>query len=108
MEKGHSLMETNSMHSTIEYAQRCVPVYIMRDWLNVFLMARSNRNKNKRSSSFIVKELKFDEFVELKVLSQVLIKNKKCDSEGQNAEWLRIITQANTKNLMSIPEVVED
>lgn len=92
MEKGHSHMEVDSMHSAIEYAQKNVPVYIMRDWLNIFLMARSNRKyyKSKRSSGYVVKEIQYNEFLDLKALSQLLIKNRNCDSEGQKVDWLRI------------------
>jgi hypothetical protein len=32
-------MEVDSMHSAIEYAQKYVPVFIMRDWMNIFKMA---------------------------------------------------------------------
>ncbi|XP_074026750.1 uncharacterized protein [Leptinotarsa decemlineata] len=49
LESGHSYMEADSMHSAIEHAKKFVPVYIINDCLNIFRLARSERNKNKRA-----------------------------------------------------------
>lgn len=43
MEKGHSYMECDSMHSSIESAKRHVSVFSINDWINIFLTARSCR-----------------------------------------------------------------
>jgi hypothetical protein len=32
-------MEVDSMHSAIEYAEKHVPVFIMRNWMNIFKTA---------------------------------------------------------------------
>jgi hypothetical protein len=61
LEKGHTHMEVDSMHSAIEYAQKHVPVFIMRDWMKLFKMARSNSNKNKNADKYACQELKFDD-----------------------------------------------
>jgi hypothetical protein len=63
LEKGHTHMELDSMHSTTEYAQKHVLVVIMRDWMDIFKMARSNRNKNMK---YACQELKFDDLKNLK------------------------------------------
>jgi hypothetical protein len=54
-------MEVDSMHSAIEYVQKHVLVVIMRDWMNTFKMAKSNRNKNKNADKYACQELKFDD-----------------------------------------------
>ena len=40
LQRGHSQMEVDSMHSAIELAKRNVAVYTMIDWLNIFRSAR--------------------------------------------------------------------
>jgi hypothetical protein len=45
-------MEVDSMQSAIGCAQKHVPVFIMRDWMNIFKMERSNRNKNKNADKY--------------------------------------------------------
>ncbi|KAJ8869494.1 hypothetical protein PR048_028485 [Dryococelus australis] len=47
MEKGHSEMGVDSMHSAIEYAQRDIFIYCLSQWLTVFALARPNHNRNK-------------------------------------------------------------
>ncbi|CAI6368821.1 unnamed protein product [Macrosiphum euphorbiae] len=47
MESGHSYMEVDSMHSTIESAKKNVLVYTMQDWLTICRLARSNRHNKK-------------------------------------------------------------
>jgi len=55
MESGHSTMEVDSMHSAIENAKRNVPIYTVQDWLTIFQVARSTRNKNKSKPPYEVK-----------------------------------------------------
>jgi hypothetical protein len=82
-------MEVDSMHSAIEYAQKHVLVVIMRDWMNILKMARSNRNKNKNADKYACRELKFD-FKNLKKLSAYLIQNRTRDSMNYKVQWLKI------------------
>lgn len=46
MESGHSEMECDSMHSTIEKAAKNVKIQVPRDWHNVILMARQRQPYN--------------------------------------------------------------
>lgn len=85
MEKGHSKLEADSMHSAIEYAQKNVSIFSMRDWLTVFAMARSNR-KHKNKKSYIVKESTFNDFIDLKSLTTETIQNRIKDSKGDIAK----------------------
>jgi hypothetical protein len=59
MESVYSMMEVDSMHSAIENAKRNVPIYTVQDWLTIFQVARSSRNKNKSKPPYEVKEMHF-------------------------------------------------
>ncbi|CAG5053635.1 unnamed protein product [Parnassius apollo] len=41
LESGHSYMEADSMHSSIEYAKKHRVVYCLSDWINIYKDARS-------------------------------------------------------------------
>lgn len=90
LEKGHSYMEVDSMHSAIERAKKNVAIYTMNDLLNIFKLARSKRLKNKRSGPYKVTELRHGDFFDLKGLSNSLIKNKTKDDDGNQVNWLHI------------------
>jgi hypothetical protein len=90
LEKGHTHMEVDSMHSAIEYAQKHVLVVITRDWMNIFKMARSNRNRNTNADNYACRESKFDDFRNLKTLSAYLIQNRTRDSMNRKVQWLKI------------------
>lgn len=90
LEKGHSYMEADSMHSAIERAKKHVSIYTMNDLLNIFKLARSNRLRNKRSGPYKVKELQFGDFFDLKSLGNALITNKSKDDKGNQVQWLKI------------------
>lgn len=90
MEKGHSYMEVDSMHSAIETARKNVKIYTMNDWLNVFRLARSRRGKNKTSGKYIVKELLHSDMINLKDVAGNVIKNRTIDNEGQRVNWLKV------------------
>lgn len=89
MESGHSYMEVDSMHSTIESAKKHVPVYTMHDWLNICRLARSQRN-NKKCSGYSVHELLYTDIIDLKSLAGILIKNRTTDNYGAQVSWLKI------------------
>lgn len=96
MEKGHSKMEVDCMHSAIEHAEKNITITSMRQWLTVFSMARSNRNrhkiKNKKpmKEAYRVKELKYSDFKDLKALGAIMIKNRTQDIEKKTVQWLKI------------------
>jgi len=90
MESGHSMMEVDSMHSAIENAKRNVPIYAVQDWLTIFQVARSTRNRNKSKPPYEVKEMQYKEFMNLQKLSSLLIKNKKVDTDGNIMTWLKV------------------
>lgn len=90
MESRHSYMEVDSMHTAIESAKKFVNVYCVNDWITIFKTARSHRNKNKRSDPYIVKELKFNDFVDLKSLADKIIKNETHNKDKEKVSWLHI------------------
>lgn len=92
MESGHSYLEVDSMHSAIEVAKENVSVYSVNDWINIMVIARSNRRKrkNKKSDPYIVEELKFSDIVDLKSLGENLIKNRTLDDKGEKVQWFKI------------------
>lgn len=89
LEPGHSMMECDSMHSTIEAQKKHIPVYLMNDWLNIFRMARSTRTK-KSNKPYSVTELKFNDFLDLSALSMTIIRNKRRDTEGNIVNWMKV------------------
>lgn len=104
LESGHSYMEADSMHSAIEHAKKYIPVYTIQDWLNIFRIARSKRNRNRQSEPYHVRELKFNEFYDLKALSELLIKNRSKDIEGNTVNWLLIKSLRYSKKHADIIE----
>lgn len=90
MEKGHSYMEVDSMHSAIESAKKHVSVYSMQDWLNIFHIARSNRLRNKMCKPYNIKQLKYSDFIDFKKLAKDMIKNRYKDETGAKVNWLKI------------------
>lgn len=90
LESGHSYMEVDSMHSAIEKEKKYQPVYVVNDWLSIFKKARSRRNRNKTYGPYITKELKFNEFLDLKDLSKNLLKNKLFDCDNERVNWLKV------------------
>jgi hypothetical protein len=62
----------------------------MRDWMNIFKTARSNRNKNYNADKYACQKLKFDDFKNLKKLSAYQIQNRACDSMNCKVQWLKI------------------
>ncbi|CAG9772257.1 unnamed protein product [Ceutorhynchus assimilis] len=87
MESGHSYMEVDSMHSSIEKAKKHVPVYTIHDWMNIFRMARSSRSNKK---PYHVKELKFNDFLDLDKFEKLIMKNKLKNTLGEKVNWLKV------------------
>lgn len=90
LEKGHSYMEVDSMHSAIESARKNVAIFTMNDLLNVFRLARSKRLRNKKSQPYQCKELRFTDFLDLKSLASSFLKNRLKDEDGNKVSWMKI------------------
>lgn len=75
------------MHSAIDKAKKNSTLFLMSDWKNIFLNARSKTPNRKPYKPF---ELKFNDFYDLHSLSAKLIKNKNIDDKGDKVNWLKI------------------
>lgn len=93
-------MEVDSMHSAIEKAKKNCEIYTMNDLLNVFKLARSKRVKNKRSAPYSIEELRFSDFLDLKSLASVFLKNRNKHNLGNQVSWLKLKVMPP----LSIPE----
>lgn len=104
LEPGHTYMEVDSMHSCIESAKKFVPVYCMQDWLSILRIARSKgkygriKKKQVNKSPYSVKEMKFDDFFDLKNLANKIVCNRNRDTSGQIVRWLKIKCLKYVKN----------
>lgn len=102
LESGHSHMEADSMHSSIEHAKKHTDVFSMNDWMNIFKNARAKgtykvNGKKVKKDRYQVKEFKYDEFLDLKSLAQEMIKNKTMDTDNNKVNWLKIKKMRNVK-----------
>ena len=84
MESGHSYMEVDSMHATIENARKHQRIYTPREWEVVIRGAR------KRPHPYAVKVLKHTDFADIKELAAKKIKNKTRNTDGGIVNWLNI------------------
>lgn len=95
LESGHTYMEADSMHSSIECAKKHNSIYSMLDWSRIFKSARRKRscvvNGNKITiEPYHIKEFKFNEFLDLKKFSERFFKNRTTDTDGEPVQWLKI------------------
>nr|XP_022903935.1 uncharacterized protein LOC111416199 [Onthophagus taurus]XP_022910560.1 uncharacterized protein LOC111421623 [Onthophagus taurus] len=90
LEKGHSHMEADSMHSAIESAKKYIPVFCLNDWKTIMTLARSKRGKNKTSGAYIVEQMTYRDIIDLKALNTSILQNTIRDEGGEKIEWLKI------------------
>jgi len=80
---GHTMMECDSMHSSIEYACKHLSLYTVNDWVNVIKSAR-------RHKPYQVEVLKYTDFSDLKGLAATLLCNRRKSSTGDLVKWMDI------------------
>lgn len=95
LESGHTHMEVDSMHASIENASRNVSVNSVSDWKNIFKLARKKRVKTVNDEKhcvepYKVREFKYDEMLDLKELAQQLIKNREIDNFNEKVNWMKL------------------
>jgi len=76
-------MECDSMHCSIEHAQKHMKIYTVNDWENVMRGAR-------RHNPYITQEVKYRNFYDLKQLARTTIMNTRKNEEGKSVNWLEI------------------
>jgi len=64
LERGHTQMAVDSMHSAIETAAKNVSIYSLSGWVNILKTAR-------RKNPYEVTRLKFSDFINLKKVNNV-------------------------------------
>jgi len=84
MESGHSYLEADSMHSSIENIKRHQKVYTTREYEILITAAR----KNPRPYS--VKKLTHEDFFDSKLLCNNIISNRLKNTDGEAVNWLAI------------------
>ncbi|XP_064639792.1 uncharacterized protein LOC135495259 [Lineus longissimus] len=84
MESGHSYLEADSMHATIEGARRHQKVYTTREWEVLIRGAR------KVNPPYEVNVLKHGNFLNVKEMSSSIIKNRTRNRDGEQVNWLSI------------------
>lgn len=84
LESGHTFMEVDSMHSTIEHEVNHRECYAMTEWENIF------RNARKTKDPYNVMRLRYIDFLDLKEFTDKTVKNKNVDVTGNKVNWLLI------------------
>jgi hypothetical protein len=83
LEPGHSQMECDSVHATIETAKRKTVVYVPSQWHTVVSMAR-------RRNPYLVVPMKHDDVMDLKAFVKMYCPNVKVSSSGERINWLQV------------------
>lgn len=83
LESGHSQMECDSIHATIENAKRKTEIHAPCEWDTVIRMAR-------KKDPYSVIPLKFCDIVNFKEIAKCVLKNTKVDTKGKKVNWLQM------------------
>ena len=84
MESGHSYLEADSMHATIERARAHKKMYNTREWGLLISSARI------RPKPYEVHYLKYSEFYDLQTLTENMIYNTTINTSGDKVLWMKI------------------
>lgn len=84
MESGHSYLEADSMHATIERAKKHREIHTPREYGLVIEMARKKKN------SYKVHHLEHSDFKDLNNLCKRVLLNTTVDSNGNPVHWLKV------------------
>ena len=79
MESGHSSMEVDSIHSTIECARKHQKVYNVREWEIICRAAR-------RGNPYHVEQLKNEDIMDFHKVSQTIV-NRSVNTAGGKLNW---------------------
>ena len=82
LESGHSQMECDSVHSTIERAAKNASVYSPDQWQMLIQLARTT------PKPYNVVPLDYKDILDFKHLASELLRNTKTDSRGGRVQWL--------------------
>lgn len=82
-ERGHSQMESDSIHSAIELAKQNTEVYVPANWNTVVSMAR-------KKNPFVVVPVKYVDIADYKTFSKGHCPNMKISINGERINWLNV------------------
>lgn len=84
MESGHSHLEVDSMHATIERIRKHRKIYTPNEYALLIGLARRNPGPYK------VEMMNFSDFLDLQNLSKSIVKNVTKTNDGDRVNWLKI------------------
>lgn len=84
MESGHSEMECDSVHSAIEARGNKIDIFTPEGWYTTVRTAKTKKPFYK------VVEFNFDQFLNFKHFSSMVIKNRNKNETGGTVNWLKI------------------
>lgn len=83
LESGHTQMECDSMHSTIEQAKKRASIFIPSQWDTIITMAR-------KKHPYIVVPLRFNQFYDLQKVAKENYGSFKQTTDGERVNWGKI------------------
>ena len=83
LESGHTQMESDSIHSAVEFAKKSTSVYVPSQWDTVIAMAR-------RRNPYQVIPLKYFDFIDSKDVAKQMFDNVKVDTTGKAISWRKL------------------
>ncbi|KAJ0174387.1 hypothetical protein K1T71_010533 [Dendrolimus kikuchii] len=83
LEPGHTYMECDNMHSTIERASEYAKIYTPDDWQNVIRLAR-------KDNPYKVKVMEHTDFLDFKALRSTIIPNTMKAIDGTVLKWANV------------------
>ncbi|CAF4946081.1 unnamed protein product [Pieris macdunnoughi] len=92
LEPGHTYMECDNMHSTIERASEYAKIYIPDDWQNVIRLARKDNPYN-------VQVMEHTDFLDFKSLRSTIIPNTMKATDGTVLQWANVRWLRFNKNI---------
>ncbi|XP_072376507.1 uncharacterized protein [Diabrotica undecimpunctata] len=84
METGHSYLEADSMHATIERARKHKKIYSTREWSVLISAARV------KPKPYCVHNLNFNDFYDLQKLADLMTPNNTLNTDKEKVQWLKI------------------
>ena len=101
MESGHSQMECDSVHSTIERACKHIPLYTPMDYYATVRVAR-------REAPYTVIAMQTNDFLDYKSLVTRFVRNRnRCDNK-EHANWMKMKVLKYNKNSPGTVEFAYD
>ena len=83
LEKGHSEMESDSIHAAVEHAKKGANIYEPSQWDTIIAKAR-------KQNPYLVIPLGYKDFYDLKSYSKTYCKNMKKGTKNEKVNWMKV------------------